>query len=155
MEPNDLAARCAWWVEFNCIAHVLWLKGLPGSGWIGAILASYLLNQYVFDWHWFDDKMISPSLITHTGHRSWVNWFGHHYLHDDVTKWTHFPRYWPFMWGMNSPVPVNSPHRGQWRGTLMFSLFYAWINDWVNNREAGETPSWSLWRQCNGDEILQ
>ena len=34
----------------------------------------------------------------------------------------------------NSPVPVNSPHKGQWRGALMFSLIYAWINDWVNNR---------------------
>ena len=37
-----------------------------------------------------------------------------------------------------SPVPVNSPHKGQWRGALMFSLIYAWINDWVNNREAGD-----------------
>ena len=38
----------------------------------------------------------------------------------------------------NSPVPVNSPHKGQWRGTLMFSLICAWINDWVNNHEAGD-----------------
>ena len=38
----------------------------------------------------------------------------------------------------NSPVPVTSPHKGQWRGALMFSLIYAWINDWVNNREAGD-----------------
>ena len=37
----------------------------------------------------------------------------------------------------NSPVPVNSPHKGQWRGALMFSLICARINDWVNNREAG------------------
>ena len=34
----------------------------------------------------------------------------------------------------NSPVPVKSPHKGQWRGALMFSLMSAWINDWVNNR---------------------
>ena len=34
--------------------------------------------------------------------------------------------------------PVNFPHKGQWRGALMFSLIYAWINDWVNNREAGD-----------------
>ena len=33
--------------------------------------------------------------------------------------------------------PVNSPHKGQWRGALMFSLICA-INGWVNNREAGE-----------------
>ena len=38
----------------------------------------------------------------------------------------------------NSPVPVNSPHKGQWRGALMFSLICAWINDLVNNREAGD-----------------
>ena len=38
----------------------------------------------------------------------------------------------------NSPVPLNSPHKGQWRGGLMFSLIFAWINDWVNNREAGD-----------------
>ena len=34
--------------------------------------------------------------------------------------------------------PVTSPHKGQWRGALMFSLTCAWINDWVNNREAGD-----------------
>ena len=34
--------------------------------------------------------------------------------------------------------PLNTPHRGQWRGALMFSLICAWINDWVNNREAGD-----------------
>ena len=38
----------------------------------------------------------------------------------------------------NSPVPVTSPHLGQWRGALMFSLLCVWINDWVNNREAGD-----------------
>ena len=38
----------------------------------------------------------------------------------------------------NSPVPVNSPHKGQWRGSLMFSFICVWINGWVNNREAGD-----------------
>ena len=36
----------------------------------------------------------------------------------------------------NSPVPVNSPHKGQWCGALMFSLICTWINAWVNNPEA-------------------
>ena len=57
--------------------------------------------------------------------------------HDDVIKWKHFPRYWPFVRGIHRS-PVNSPHKGQWRGALMFSLIYARINDWVNNREAGD-----------------
>ena len=34
--------------------------------------------------------------------------------------------------------PVNSPHKGQWRGALMFSLICARIKDWVNNGEAGD-----------------
>ena len=38
----------------------------------------------------------------------------------------------------NSPVPGEFPHKGQWRGTLMFSLICAWINGWVNNGKAGD-----------------
>ena len=34
--------------------------------------------------------------------------------------------------------PVNSPHKGQWRGALMFSLICVWINVWINNRKAGD-----------------
>ena len=30
------------------------------------------------------------------------------------------------------------PHKGQWRGALMFSLICVWINGCVNNREAGD-----------------
>ena len=38
----------------------------------------------------------------------------------------------------NSPVSGEFPHKGQWRGALMFSLICVWINGWVNNREAGD-----------------
>ena len=34
--------------------------------------------------------------------------------------------------------PVTGEHKGQWRGALMFSVICAWINGWVNNREAGD-----------------
>ena len=57
--------------------------------------------------------------------------------HDDVIKWRHFPRNWPFVRGIHRS-PVKSPHKGQWRGALMFSLICVWINDWVNNRGAGD-----------------
>ena len=58
-------------------------------------------------------------------------------FHDDVIKWKHFPRYWPFVRGIHRS-PVNSPHKGQWRGALMFSLTCVWINAWVNNGESGD-----------------
>ena len=63
--------------------------------------------------------------------------YKHEIFHDDVIKWKHFPRYWPFVRGIHRS-PVNSPHKGQWRGALMFTLICARINGWVNNREAGD-----------------
>ena len=55
--------------------------------------------------------------------------------------WRHqmetFPRYWPFVQGIRRS-PVNSPHKGQWRGALMFSLTCAWINGWVSNHDAAD-----------------
>ena len=44
--------------------------------------------------------------------------------HDDVIKWKHFPRYWPLVRGLQRS-PVNSPHKGQRRGALMFFLICA------------------------------
>ena len=58
--------------------------------------------------------------------------------HDDISKWKHFPHYWPFVWGIHLSL-MSSPHKGQWSGALMFSLICVWINDWVNNREAGDS----------------
>ena len=57
--------------------------------------------------------------------------------HDDVIKWKHFSRYWPFVRGIHRS-PVNSPHKGQWRGALMFSLIWVWKDGWVNSGEAGD-----------------
>ena len=58
-------------------------------------------------------------------------------LHDDVIKWKQFPRCWPFVRGIQRS-PVNSPHKGQWRGALMFSLICVWISGWVNNPDSGD-----------------
>ena len=59
------------------------------------------------------------------------------FIDHDVIKWKHFPRYWPFVRGIHRS-PVNSLHKGQWRGALMFSLICARINGLVNNVEAGD-----------------
>ena len=48
-----------------------------------------------------------------------------------------FSCYWPFVRGIHRS-PVNSPHKGQWRAALIFSLVFVWINAWVNTREAGD-----------------
>ena len=71
-----------------------------------------------------------------------------HIEHDDVIKWKHFPHNWPFVRGIHRS-PVNSSHKGQWRGALMFTLICVWINDWVNNREAGD-----LRRYCTHCDVI-
>ena len=48
-------------------------------------------------------------------------------FHDDVIKWKPFHRW-----------PVNSQHKGQWRGALMFSFICNWTYGWVSNRYAGD-----------------
>ena len=59
------------------------------------------------------------------------------FRHDDVIKWKHLTRYWPFVREIHWS-PMNSPHKGQWRGALMFSLICAWIIGRVNNRVPGD-----------------
>ena len=63
-------------------------------------------------------------------------WESHTY-HDDVFKWKHLTRSWPFVPGIQWS-PANSLHKGQWCGTLMFFLICGRINGWVNNGEAGD-----------------
>ena len=73
---------------------------------------------------------------------------------DDVTKWKHFPRYWPFVWGIHRR-PVNSPHKGP--VTRSFDVFFDlhlikrlsrhWWGWWI------ETLTRPLWRHCNARYI--
>ena len=57
--------------------------------------------------------------------------------HDDVIKRKNILRYWPFVRGIHGSSS-NSPHKGQWRGALMFTLVCAGTNGWINNRDAGD-----------------
>ena len=77
-------------------------------------------------------------------------------IHDDVIKWKHFPRYWSFVRGIHRS-PVNSPHKGQWHGALIFSVIYAWTNAWNKHSRHwwSEMPLHPLWRQCNGELFVQ
>ena len=57
-----------------------------------------------------------------------------------------FPRYWPFLGGTHRSL-VDSPHKGLWRGALMFSLICAW-GWWF------EMPSCPLWCHCNAKKMF-
>ena len=45
-------------------------------------------------------------------------------------------RYWPYVRGIHGSL-VDSPHKGQWRGALIFSLIWVWRNGWTNSQDAG------------------
>ena len=61
----------------------------------------------------------------------------HWSCHDDVIRWKHFLCYWPFVRGIPR-WSVNSPHKGQWCGALMFFLICTWTNGCANHRDAGD-----------------
>ena len=68
----------------------------------------------------------------------------HQRWHDDVIKWKHLPRYWPFVRGIHRP-PVNSPSFD-----VSFDLC---LNKRLRKQSWGgwfETLSRPLWRHCNG-----
>ena len=76
-------------------------------------------------------------------------------IRDGVIKWKYFPRYWPFVRGVHQS-PVNSLHKGQWRGALMFSLICA-LDERLSKQSLGwwfETPWCPLWRHCNGYDFI-
>ena len=54
----------------------------------------------------------------------------------DVIKWKHLPRYWTFVRGIHRS-PVNF-HTKASDVEIWYFLWSAWINNWVNNREAGD-----------------
>ena len=92
---------------------------------------SQYLNQW---WACFDFDAINDKLKKK---KFFVNYFIIMNSHDDVIKWNFFLRYWPFVRGIHRP-PVDSPHKRQWRGGLVFSLICARTTGWVNNRDAGD-----------------
>ena len=81
----------------------------------------------------------SLNLIT----RKQIQWCIELIYHDDVIKWKHFPRYWPFVRGIPAQRPV----------TRNFDVFFDLsLNKRLSKQSWGwwsETPSSSLWRHSN------
>ena len=116
---------------------------VSNAHWIHTIDFTYILNDWFTGTDCHIASKISP--VDMGKFDQYLNTKKHNKMrakyilsfHDDVIKWKHFPRYWTFVRGIHRS-PVNSPHKRQWRETLMFSMICACINDQVNNREAGD-----------------
>ena len=120
--PTDKTARKCCGIHMNCLqgAYSAMAFDIRMQKWIHVPFVSEFNIYVIPGGHW---GCLSPALKSTN--------------HDDAIHWKHFPRYWPFVQGIQRS-PVNSPHKGHWRGALTFSLICAWINVWVNNREAGD-----------------
>ena len=152
-----MLAYCA--MPYNCKSNWSQLKftadtpklALAGEIWgivvihSGARLIIKTPSYQYSDFHYKDKMVVKASYLCNKNNYTPKAGFC---IHDDVIKWKHFPRYWPFVRGIHRS-PVNSPHKGQWRGALMFSLICTGINGWVNNREAGD-----LRRLCAHHDII-
>ena len=82
-------------------------------------------------------------------HRPWLGDLSRK-VHEDVIKWKHFPRYWPFVRG-NPPVIGGFP--SQRPVTRSFDVFFDLRqNNRLSKQSQGwwfETPPSPLWRHCN------
>ena len=93
-----------------------------------------LFDQFIYDtckqrhWPHFMVQWVGVGVQHHT--RQVNAWYRHQMD-------TFFPRYCHFVRGSRRS-PVNSPHKGQWRGALLIFVICAWINGWVNNRGTGD-----------------
>ena len=79
-----------------------------------------------------------------------AGWTGVIYLfHDDVIKWEHLPRYWPFVRGIHRPQrPVTRSFDVFFDLCLNKRLNKQWWHRWF------ETPSRSLWSNCNEVHVI-
>ena len=93
------------------------------------LLAPYYIMD--LDHHWFNCWLVTKTMMT-SSNGNIFRVTGH------------------FMQGIHRS-PVNSPHKGQWRGALMFSLIYA-----LNKQLSKQSWGWWFetlphpWRHCNG-----
>ena len=81
----------------------------------GGTFRHYICMLIVYSWLWLWD------FVAKVGSHH-VNL---HASYDDVIKWKRFPRHWPIVRGIHQS-PGDSPHKGQRRSALMFSLICAW-----------------------------
>ena len=131
-----IIGACACWALFvvtlTNTLHYIHIWSICIKNWLVWQVAC--LTGHLCSWEWYnaDDQCVRQTnsfLSTLSGQRERYNWSNiceHDFcrVHHDVIKWKHFPRYWPFVREIHRS-PMNSNHKGQWRGALIFSVICA------------------------------
>ena len=142
------AARATFSSSANCHISFAHLNDLPVSAYRLCIYIAGGCGQSGFTKSpGPSNNHHSPTIVSNFEWPLIVAWL----RHDDVNKWKHFPRYWPFVRGIHrSPVkfPTQRPV------TRSFDVFFDLrLNKWLSKQSWGwwfETRSCPLWRHCNG-----
>ena len=108
--------------QYACIFHFNDVIISAMAGEFPAWRASYAENVSIW-WR----QSVSNQFGTMLSNKQFLQ--SGHDNHDDVIKWKHLPR--------NCAVPVNSPHKGQWRN---FDVFF----DLRMNKRLSKQP-WGWW----------
>ena len=142
--------RPVWYGPRICRWVGLWIFGL--QSWIHEIPTKER-QQHTFFWRmnsWFCNIRICLKWkVTHPNwnpgpsdnlhiecSNHWATGMGHF---SNSSWWRHQMETFSALLAIcagNSPVTGEFPHKGQWRGALLFSLICTRINGWVNNGEA-------------------
>ena len=117
----------------NWLRHICELGYQSLGYWLVLIPHQAMVNIDWVNGHFSTKPLSEPTLDLLTIGRMHISHFSQWYYNSadgsclvkymmtSSIKWKHFPRYWPFVWGIHWS-PVNSPHKGQWGRALMFSL---------------------------------
>ena len=122
-------------LTFDLIARTLyWLLSTGSIGWCIQARKHWLMHTSVVE---CAHSVIDDGNICRRSH------------HDDVIKWKHFPRYWPFVRGIHRS-PVNS--RTKASDAELWCFIHLCLTKRLSKQSWGwwfGAPSRSLWRHCN------
>ena len=119
----------------------VYIQSTKGNYYPGIYVLCRQQNTYKTWWIFFSYDVAIATIIVAAINVSVIHdatfLICHPVYYDAVIKWKHLPCNWHFVRGMHRPS-VNSSHKGQWRGALMYSLICAWTNRWANNGDADD-----------------
>ena len=146
-DVNGLRANHTNWdISWKCVClfsnnHYppFWQRAQSKSGKLLHFVSSVAcVSNLIHCYIGFPSLRCHASLSVNTKYENSIASFTDSLNHDDVIKWKHFPHNWPFVRGIHRSA-VNSSHKGQWRGSMMFfvdSSVYSGAEYYLNNLEA-------------------
>ena len=112
------------WPRANSCSHLTWVP-----------VYMYIPTGCTIELHY---QLDMTSLLYRKSYIQSVQLFCGIETHVFNTWWRHQMETITASFALCEGISPESPHKGHWRGALVFSLIRAWTNNWVNNRDASD-----------------